>query len=166
MAAVRDIVNLIAIDPLIAMVSKLINSFHRVSTCRQKKNEDLSVFVSRFRGLAAEHLMHSNASTSSQIGEVLAITLLNNANLEERTLTNAKLQLISLAEARAVEMSPPTTRSFSTKDLKEFKSVLESAEELQGPLYFRTDDEKGLKKALAKYPSRARGTGKEIQDAF
>ena len=66
---------------------------------------------------------------------------------------------ISLAEARAVEVSPPTTRSFSTKDLHEFKSVLESAEELQGLLYFRTDDEKGLRKALAKYRSQARGVG-------
>ena len=91
-AAVRDIVNLVAIDPPIAMVSTPINSFHRVSTCRRKKNEDLSVFVSRFGGLAAEHLMHSNASTSTQIGEVLAITLLNNANLEEGTQTDAKLQ--------------------------------------------------------------------------
>ena len=35
-AAVRDIVNLIVIDPPVAMVSKLINSFHRVSTCRRK----------------------------------------------------------------------------------------------------------------------------------
>ena len=127
-AAVRNIVNLIAIDLSIAMVSRLINSFHKVSACRRKKNEDLLVFVSRFRGLAAEHLMHSNASTSSQIGEFLAFILLNNANLEDGTLTNAKLQLISLAEARAVEVSPPTRRSSPTKDLDEFKSVLESAE--------------------------------------
>lgn len=72
--------------------------------------------------------MHSRASTSSQIGEVLAITLLNNANLEEGTLNNAKLQLISLAEARAVGVSPLTTKSFSTKDLEELKLILESAE--------------------------------------
>ena len=98
--------------------------------------------------------MNSNASTSSQIGEVLEITLLNNANLEEGTLTNAKLQLISLAEARAVEASPLTTRSFSTKDLDEFKLIIESAAELQGPLYFRMDDEKGLRKALEKYRSQ------------
>jgi len=83
------------------MVTRLISSFQRVTSCQRKKNEDLRLFVSRFRGLAAKHLMSANASSSSQIGEVLAITLLNNANLEDGTLTNAKVALINLAEARA-----------------------------------------------------------------
>lgn len=103
-AAVRDIVNLIAIDPPIAMVSRPISSFNKIAPCRRRKIEDLSVFVSRFQGLAAEHRIHSNASTFSQIGEVLAITLLNNANLEEGTLANAKLHLMSLAESLAIHV--------------------------------------------------------------
>ena len=66
-AAVADIVELIAGDPPSAVVTRLINSYNRVTTCRRKKNEDLSIFVSRFCGLAAEHLMHSNVTSGSKI---------------------------------------------------------------------------------------------------
>ena len=97
--AVREIIELIAVDPPIAVVSRLIQSFNAVTNCRRNRSEDLGSFVSRFRGLAADHWMHGGLSSSSQVGEVLAITLLNNANLSEETLTSAKLQLISLAEA-------------------------------------------------------------------
>ena len=98
--AVSEIVELLAVDPPIAVVTRLISSFKDVTSCKRKKNEELVSFVSRFQGLAAEHLMHAGPSNSSQIGEVLAITLLNNADLAEQALTNAKLQLISHAEAR------------------------------------------------------------------
>ena len=98
--AVKEIVDLIAVDPPIAVVTRLIDSFNQVTNCRKRRGEDLNSFVSRFQGLAAEHLMHAGATSSSQIGEVLAITLLNNAALDESTLTNAKLRLISLAESR------------------------------------------------------------------
>ena len=104
-SAVRDIVDTVAIDPPIAMVSRLISSFQKVTSCRCSKNEDLRVFVSRFRGLAASHLLHANASSSSQIGEVLAVTLLNNANLDEGTLMNATSALITHAEAREDDVS-------------------------------------------------------------
>ena len=98
--AVKEIVDLIAVDPPIAVVTRLIDSFNKVTACKKRKGEDLTSFASRFRGLAAEHLMHAGATSSSQIGEVLSITLLNNAALSEGTLTNAKLQLIALAESR------------------------------------------------------------------
>jgi len=140
-AAVRDIVELVAVDPPIAMVSRLISSFNKVSSCRRKKNEDLSMFVSRFRGLSAEHLMHSHSSSSSQIGEVLAITLLNNANLEEGTLTNAKLQLISLAEARSRNEKNSESISISKESLEvlskisaEFQDALEAPATSRGDL--------------------------------
>lgn len=96
-AAVAYIVELIAVDTPIAVVTQLINFYSKVTTCRRKKNEDLPVFVSTDCGLAADHLMHSRVTSGSQIARVLAITLLNNVNLEEGTLTNAKLQLIALA---------------------------------------------------------------------
>ena len=104
-ATVRDIVDTVAVDPPIAMVTRLISSFQKVTSCRRSKNEDLRVFVSRFRGLAATHLLHAIASSSSQIGEVLAVTLLNNANLDEGTLIIATSVLITLAEAREKEVA-------------------------------------------------------------
>ena len=80
--AVRDIVLAVAIDPPIAMVTRLISSFQKVTSCRRQKNEDLTVFVSRFKSLAATHLLHANASSSSQIGKMLAVTT-EHANLDE-----------------------------------------------------------------------------------
>ena len=70
--------------------------------------------------------MHSNASSSSQIGEVLAITLLNNATLEEGTLTNAKLQLISLAEARSKEENTSETVDVNKSSLSTIKELSEN----------------------------------------
>lgn len=116
---------LIAEDPPITMVSRLISSFNKVSSCRCKKNEELPAFVGRFRGLAAEHLMHANPSSSSQVGEVLAITLLNNANLEKATLTNAKLQLIALDEQRIKECDETDVLKIRQKYFDNMRSALE-----------------------------------------
>jgi hypothetical protein len=60
-------------DPPMAIVSQLINT---------------------------DHLMHENASPSSQTAEMLAINLLNNSLLPDDTLTAAKLELIGIAESR------------------------------------------------------------------
>lgn len=68
--------------------------------CRRKHDENLRTFVSRFCGLAAKHLIHARASPSSQTGQVLEITLLNNVNLDEGTLNNAKSDLIKYAKNR------------------------------------------------------------------
>ena len=83
-----------------AVALRLIAAFNKVTSCRRWRSEDLNTFVSRFRRLAADHLMHGGLSSSPQVGELLAITLLNTASLSEETLTNAKLQLISFAQAR------------------------------------------------------------------
>lgn len=85
------------------MLTRLISSYQKVTKCRRQKIEHLSTYVSRFRSLAAIYLLYSHASSTSQFGELLAITLLNNACLEECTLTNTKIHLISLAEGRALE---------------------------------------------------------------
>lgn len=124
--AVREIVNLIAVDPPIAGVSRLISSFNKVTSCERKQKEDLTMFVSRFRGLAADHLVQVNASSSSQIGEVLAITLLNNAKLAEGTLTNAKMSLIALAEDRARREAGSATVEVPERSITEAASVTES----------------------------------------
>ena len=50
--------------------------------------------------MAGKHLRHIQSSSTSQAGEVLAITLLHNAKLDDVTLTNAKIQLVNLAKER------------------------------------------------------------------
>jgi hypothetical protein len=92
-----------------AIVSRLINTFSNVISCKRKPKEDINEFTSRFWGLAADHLMHSNASTSSQIAEMLAIILPNNSLLLDDTLTAAKLELIRISESRQV---PSNSRKF------------------------------------------------------
>jgi hypothetical protein len=104
--AVEEIVKLLATDPPMAIVSRLINTFSKVISCKRKPKEDINEFTSRFWGLAADHLMHANASTSSQTAEMLAIILLNNSLLPDDTLTAAKLELIRIAESRQVPSKP------------------------------------------------------------
>jgi hypothetical protein len=107
--AVEKIVKLLATDPPMAIISRLINTFSKVISCKRKPNEDINEFTSLFWGLAAEHLVHANASTSSQTAEILAIILLNNSLLPDDTLTAAKLELIRIAESRQV---PSNSRKF------------------------------------------------------
>lgn len=51
-------------------------------------------------GLANHHVMHAAVDTNSQVGEIISITLLNNSNLSEDTVSNEKMQLVATASAR------------------------------------------------------------------
>lgn len=53
--AALSVANEVAVDLSIAEVSMLISSFDRVTSYRSAEIEDISVFVSRFCGLAATH---------------------------------------------------------------------------------------------------------------
>jgi hypothetical protein len=46
-----------------AIVSRIINTFSKVIYCKRKPKEDIKEFTSRLWGLAADHLMHANASS-------------------------------------------------------------------------------------------------------
>lgn len=98
--AVHYIVKVFVAYPPIPSVTSLITSFNRFTSYHRKLNGEFAVFVYRFRTLDDTHLEHKNASPSSQIGQLLAITLLNNANLDENTLTQCQLQ-------RVVQLFPP-----------------------------------------------------------
>lgn len=95
-----QIVKLVGIDLPTTIFTRFISSYQKVTGCRRERNEKLSSFVSCFCGLAARHLLHSQAFSFSQFGEVLASTILNHAMLEEVAFTNAKIQLIVHAESR------------------------------------------------------------------
>jgi hypothetical protein len=101
--AVNELVQLLATDPPMAVVSRLISTFNKVISCKRRPKENISTFVSRFWGLAADHLMKVGASSSSQKAEMLAIILLNSACLQEETFTAAKLELIRIAEDRNMQ---------------------------------------------------------------
>lgn len=70
-AAVQDIVELLAVELLIAVATHFISSFNCTNTCARRNNEDHSDFFSRFRGLPADHVMHAGFAANSQVGEIL-----------------------------------------------------------------------------------------------
>jgi hypothetical protein len=76
-----------------SIVSRLINTFGKITSCKRKAKEYLNQFSSRFWGLTADNLMHANASSSSKTTEMLAI-------IPDDTLTAAKLELIRIAASR------------------------------------------------------------------
>lgn len=84
--AVKEVVDLVAVDDPIAMVHSVIPSFNKVSGYRCRKMEHFVSFVDRFRGLAPQHLIQAGFESSTHIQEALAITLINNANFRESTL--------------------------------------------------------------------------------
>lgn len=98
--AVKEIIQLIAVDPAIAVVS-------------------------RFHGLAADHLMHGSLSASSQVGEVLIITLLKDEGLSRQTWMKSKLQLIALAQARESQ-SRNVVHIASKKNIADMFTVVEN----------------------------------------
>lgn len=95
--AIHEIVELIAVDLPTTVISPLISFFIQVTGCLHHRSGGLTAFISRFRGIIAEQLMHGGLSVSSQVGEVLAIMLQNNSAFSEDTITNAKLQIIAVS---------------------------------------------------------------------
>lgn len=57
-------------------------------------------FPIRLRSKASRHVLKAHMSPSSRVEQVIAVKLLNNANLDEGILTNAKYDLISLEKHR------------------------------------------------------------------
>lgn len=98
--ALRYIPLLVPIDPPLAIVTRRMSSFKQVIQYKHRHNEDITVFVSRFKSLAASHLLHVGVSTTTQFGTILAPTLLNNAMLSVWTPTDANLEIGALAESR------------------------------------------------------------------
>ena len=68
--------------------------------------------------------MHAGVSSSSQVGEVLAITLLNNSDLSDETLSNAKIQLVAMTKAKqATAANSPS--NISSNCISQIKRVAE-----------------------------------------
>ncbi len=83
--------------------------------------------MTRFTGLVSEHLIQAGSSPASKVGEVLAITLLNNANVGDTALSSAKIQLINAAQSREVGVIRNYT--LEDQDCDNIKSIKISIEE-------------------------------------
>ena len=156
---VLKIVNAVAVDAPISQVTRLISSYQTVISCTRKKEERLSAFAMRFRGLAGKHLRYCGASSSSQTGQVLAITLLNHAKLDDILLTNAKMQLISLAEARSKHDESVESAKIP---LSTIKPVIDAAENLKDHCADTTTDANGNVAIRSGYIQRAMDGAEEL----
>lgn len=87
-------------DASMSKVTRKITSFNRINNFTRSKKETIKTFADSFLGFAASHLEYIKNTSSYQVGQALAIPLIKNANLEDKKLTRANLQLISLSEER------------------------------------------------------------------
>jgi hypothetical protein len=120
--AVERIAKTLAADPPMAIVSRILNTYSKVISCKRKPKREVNQFSSRFWGIAADHLMHANTSTPSQTAEMLDIILLENSLLPDDTMTTAKLDLVRIAESTQVPSDSP--KFVSLKDIAEVSGEL------------------------------------------
>jgi hypothetical protein len=102
---VEQIIGLLGKEPPMSLVSRQIKTLNDAIECKHGTTERLSAFVSRFWVRASTNLMHAQASQDSQLGEMLAIELINNSTLDANTLASAKLELNRAAEVRTLDQN-------------------------------------------------------------
>lgn len=99
--------------------------------------------------LASEHLIHTGGTSTSQVGEVLAFTLLNNANLEKATHQTAKMQLIqTAAEHQLAQGDTLKTFPMTDADRMSIQSSIEKVGKLAEELAAVPSDIAVLKEKL------------------
>lgn len=70
-------------------------------SCRRKKNEKITVFVSHFRRLASDNFINVDETPTPPAGTVLEINFSRKANLLKSTLTKANSGLIMISEEQS-----------------------------------------------------------------
>lgn len=86
----HDTVYIVKMDSRIADVTPLILYFIRITYFYSNPNEEIDVFVSHFRRLDTTYLENASISPLSQMGQFIAIYILNNGNLDEKPLHSVK----------------------------------------------------------------------------
>jgi hypothetical protein len=97
---VQEIVRLIGYETAIEAISRLLKAYKAVHACIRYPNEPLDKFAVRYRGVASNYTDLANVSCNSQDSQLLAMVLLENAQLIPDTLQRAKLQLVQQAQQR------------------------------------------------------------------
>lgn len=123
--AVLDILNVLAVDQPFVVVTKLINSLKRSLRFDERKTKIYLHLRLAVLEPATDHLQHISATPSSQVGQFLVITLLDKPNLIGNVLTNAKVQLISLAQQREAEEKNVNGKQVNNFLFKSAENILE-----------------------------------------
>lgn len=73
--------------------------------------------------------MYVRVAPNSQVGEILAIRLLNNANFNVQTFSNAKMKLVAMAKERK-STDPRAPSSLTPNAVPQIQEVENKANEL------------------------------------
>lgn len=101
---VLEIVNIVVGDPLMTQESRMIKPFQNTLGCSRKKKSTSDAFKSLSRTLLQAHASHgcNFVTLSSQVGQVLTQTLVENAMMDEILPKNFKINL-SITPRNAIE---------------------------------------------------------------
>jgi hypothetical protein len=142
---VQDIVRLIGYETPIEATSRLLTAYKAVHACIRYPSETLDRFTVRYRGVASNYMDLANVSCNSQDSQLLALVLLENAQLTPDTLQGAKLQLVQQAQQRVTGSNDQTqpahkqcidkcTQMLSTLSVAVPESIPESEETVGDPV--------------------------------
>jgi hypothetical protein len=90
-AVVQEIVRLIGYESPIEATSRILAAYKAAHACICYPNETLDKFTVSYRGVASNYMDLANVSCSSQDSQLLAMVLLENAQLTSDSLQGAKL---------------------------------------------------------------------------
>ena len=121
--AVQQIMTLVAEDSPLEKVARVSQAFRNVSKCTREKGESLKKYAVRFLGLAQLYLRVSGAKQRDAAGMVLALSFLENANLQPETRNQIQLQLSQGTNLDPVQLS---NRSFTCDDYREVDNFAEN----------------------------------------
>lgn len=95
--------SVVAADLPIAVVTHVVESLNKMLYVCGENDETPFSFLSRFQTAVADRLSFTSPPILSQMDQILAVAFLNSPSLDENFLTNAKLQLTTLATVRPEE---------------------------------------------------------------
>lgn len=80
---VLSIFRLVAVDLPTAHLTRFLTTFQKVMNCRCEPSKSMMTSATSIRSKASRHLLYAHMSSSSYVGQFLAISLLSNAQFDE-----------------------------------------------------------------------------------
>jgi hypothetical protein len=128
---VQEIVRLIGHETPIETTTRLLTAYKAVHACTRYPNEPIDRFTVRYRGAASHYMDLANVASNSQDSQLLAMVLLENAQLTPDTLQGAKLQLVQQSQQRAA-LSGSSAIDVAKKHSTKCTSMLDTLLSLPG----------------------------------
>ena len=122
---------LIGHETPIESTTRLLTAYKAVHACTRYPNEPIDRFTVRYRGAASHYMDLANVASKSQDSQLLAMVLLENAQLTPDTLQGAKLQLVQKPQQRAA-LSGSSATNLSGQYCAQCTNMLDTLNSVQG----------------------------------